>query len=184
MRLSFELHKYLRLGLLGFISISLAACISNGSPGKKIGMHIDAALEFAVEHPQSWNKDRRLPYRSGQGEVRWTQEDDPEMMLRIHSEPVSDNTATIDQHIDQILQEYPSIELTLKTETVMPAGTAMHLMGYNSQRNFDIYLISSEQRHYSIVFTASADTMGQYTQVIKEIVESFLILSSSNSAAS
>ncbi|MDH3454733.1 MAG: hypothetical protein OEL80_06250, partial [Desulfuromonadales bacterium] len=65
----------------------LQGCASTGKPAAEVktGMYIDAGLEFVVEYPLAWNKDRRLVFGRREGEVRWTHPEHPHTLLRIKS---------------------------------------------------------------------------------------------------
>ena len=76
------------LVLLLLTCFFLANCARQGlsTDQKKIGMHIDAVLEFVIEYPLDWKKDRRVIYGTSNGEVRWTrQTDSGNVMLRVIS---------------------------------------------------------------------------------------------------
>ena len=170
-------------GLVLALTLLLSACgAKTQGTGAKVGMHIDAALEFAIEYPLNWEKIRTLPYRSGRGEVRWSDPAHRARAMIVSSEPAASANESPEQHLETMRQRFPGLELTLKETKTFPAGEALHVMGFTSRTNIELYLFSSEQRRFAVIFTAPAEEMNEFSAAFKEIIESFLMLSSSNSA--
>ncbi|MDT8444669.1 MAG: hypothetical protein RQ722_10270 [Desulfuromonadales bacterium] len=159
-------------------SIILQGCASKGEPepDKKIGMHIDAVLEFIVEYPLSWSKDRRINFGSKQGEVRWTHPDYPQTLLRIKSYIPEQKTLSIDQQIDEALHEYIELGVSTKEVVTLPAGEAWHITGHTMQADVDIYLLLRAGRSYSIELKAPRDSIDDYEDLMDRITQSFQIM--------
>jgi hypothetical protein len=164
--------------LLLAIGINLQGCASKGEPEpqKKIGMHIDAVLEFIVEYPLSWSKDRRLDFGSKHGEVRWTHPGYPQTLLRIKSYIPKQQTLSVDQQIDHVLHEYSGLEVLTKEVVTLPAGDAWHIMGHTVQAKVEIYLILRTGRSYSIELTAPRYSIDDDEDVMDRITQSFQIM--------
>jgi hypothetical protein len=166
-----------RLFLFSLFSIcfTLQGCASRGEPEVKvkIGMHVDAVLEFIVEYPLSWNKDRRLVFDSKEGEVRWTHPDHPQTLLRIRSFVPERQAPGIEQQIDQALHEYVELEISTREAVTLPAGEAWHITGQTAQVDADIYLLLRTDRGYSIELTAPRDNIDAYEDVMDRVTHSF-----------
>lgn len=142
----------------------------------KTGMYLDATLEFVVEYPLQWSKDRRLIFGRREGEVRWTPPDDTKTLLRIKSYVPKQQALHIEQQIDQALQEFVGLEVSTKELVTLPAGEAWHVTGYTAQVHADIYLLLRAGRCYSIDLTAPPDHVGTYKEVMDRITLSFQIM--------
>lgn len=153
----------------------LQGCASKGEPEVKvkIGMHVDAVLEFIVEYPLSWNKDRRLVFDSKEGEVRWTHPDHPQTLLRIRSFVPERQAPGIELQIDQALHEYVGLEISTREAVTLPAGEAWHITGHTAQVDADIYLLLRTDRGYSIELTAPRDNIDAYESVMDRVTHSF-----------
>ncbi len=166
-----------RLFLFVLISgcIILQACATTGQreAGEKIGMHIDAVLEFAVEYPLSWKKDRRVAYGSRQGEVRWTDPSYPGMLLKVGSALTKQPTNSSEQQIDQVLQEYIGLEITAKQKVTLPSGEAWHVTGHSVQLDLELYLMAHEHRNYLISLAVPHGNIDAYRDIMSRITDSF-----------
>lgn len=153
----------------------LQGCASKGEPEVKvkIGMHVDAVLEFIVEYPLSWIKDRRVVFDSKEGEVRWTHPDHPQTLLRIRSFVPERQTPGIDQQIEQALHEYAGLEISTREAVTLPAGEVWHITGHTAQVDADIYLLLRADRGYSIELTAPRDNIDAYENVMDRVTQSF-----------
>lgn len=143
----------------------------------KIGMHFDAVLEFIVEYPLSWSKDRRLPYGSKEGEVRWVHPDHPDTLLTIRSDLQKQQELSKEQQVDQVLQKYIGLQVATKEEMTLPAGETWHITGNTAQVNVDIYLILHKNRSYLIALTAPADKIDIYEDLMDRVTQSFQTMS-------
>lgn len=155
--------------------IILQSCASSGKPEPdvKIGMYIDAVLEFDVEYPLSWSKERRLIFGRKQGEVRWTHPDHPHTLVRIKSYIPEQQTFNIEQQIDQALHEYVGLEVSSREAVTLPAGKAWHMTGHTAQGDVDIYLLLRAARSYSIDLTTPPGSIDSYTDVMDRVIHSF-----------
>ena len=164
--------------LLFSVCIILQGCASTKEPksGLRIGMHIDAVLEFNVAYPLSWNKDRRLTYGSKEGEVRWTHPDHPNTLLTIRSDFQKRQDLSKKQRVDQILQEYVELEVSTKEEVALPAGEAWHITGHTARVNVDIFLLLRTNRSYFIALTAPSDEIEIYEDLMNRVTHSFQAL--------
>ena len=164
--------------LLFSLCIILQGCASTKKPksGVKIGMHIDAVLEFIIDYPLSWSKDRRLPYGSKNGEVRWTHPDHPNTLLTIRSDFLRRQDLSKEQRIEQVLHEYNGLEVSTKEEITLPAGEAWHITGHTARVNVDIYLLLHTDRSYLITLTTPPDEMDIYQDLMVRVTQSFQAL--------
>ena len=161
--------------LLLSLYILLQGCASTeqSNPELKIGMHIDAVLEFIVEYPLSWSKDRRLTYGSKDGEVHWAHPDHPDTLLIIRSDLQKRQDLSKEQQVDQVLHKYVGLEVATKEEITLPAGETWHITGNTAQVNVDIYLLLYRDRSYLIALTAPADKINTYQDLMVRITQSF-----------
>ena len=161
--------------LLLSLCIILQGCASTKEPksGLKVGMHIDAVLEFNVAYPLSWNKDRRITYGSKEGEVRWTHPDHPNTLLTIRSDFQKRHDLSKEQRIDQALHEYIGLEVTTSEKMTLPDGEAWHVTGHTAQVNVDIYLFFHTDRSYLIALTAPADNIDNFKHLMERVTRSF-----------
>jgi hypothetical protein len=164
--------------LLLSLCIILQGCSSAKTPksGVKVGMHIDAVLEFIVEYPLSWSKERRLTYGSKEGEVRWTHPDHPNASLTIKSEFQKRQDLNNEQQIDQALHDYVGLEVLTKEEVALPAGDAWHITGRTAWVNVNSYLLLHSDRIYLIVLTAPPETIEDYQDLMIRVTQSFQAL--------
>ena len=173
-------HRLLLCLLLSFC-VLLQSCASKEQqkPTIKVGMHIDAVLEFAVEYPLLWEKDRWLTYGSKDGEVRWTHPDHQDTLLRIKSFLLKQPLPSLERQTDQTLQDYVGMTVTLKEEVTLPAGKAIHITGQRTQGNFYSYQLSHKNRSYLIALTTAPDNIDTYNNLMDRIIYSFQIMSHS-----
>jgi len=157
------------------LCIILQGCAPTKKPksGVKVGMHIDAVLEFNVAYPLSWDKDRRITYGSKEGEVRWTLPDHPNTLLTIRSDVQKRHDLSNEQQIDQVLHEYVELEVLTKEEMELPSGEAWHITGHTARVNVDIYLLLRTNRSYSIALTAPPDEIELYEDLMNRVTQSF-----------
>lgn len=148
----------------------------SSAPEMKIGMHFDAVLEFVVEYPLAWGKDRRLAYGSKKGEVRWTEPGQTGTLLRISSNPHEQQTVSEQQQIDRTLHEYVGIEISQQEKLPLPSGEAIHIKGQTVRQNVDMYLFLHIGRNYLIVLSTARDNTADYQEVMDRVVNSFQIM--------
>lgn len=171
---------------LGFTQISLIilglaflqACSAKEQPlqGAKIGMHIDAVLEFVIEYPLDWTKDRRLRYGSNEGEVRWTHPGNESVVLRVVSHKIEQAPDERSDWLQKILPDHPGQVTILKEAEHIPAGDVLHLQNRTQRSDINAYLLESEDRLYGIILVAPLGTISDYSGVISKAVESFKTL--------
>ena len=163
------------LCLLLSVCATLQGCAatSKSEGAVKTGMYIDAALEFSVEYPLAWSKDRRLIFGRGEGEVRWTHPEHPHTLLRIKSFVLKQQALSLEQQIDQTLHEFVGLEVSTREAVILPAGEAWHITGHMAQGDAEIYLLLRASRSYSIDLTAPADQIETYRDVMHRITLSF-----------
>jgi len=167
-----------RFCLLLSLCIILQGCSSAKTPksGVKVGMHIDAVLEFIVEYPLSWSKERRLTYGSKEGEVRWTHPDHPNTLLTIRSDFQPRHDLSNEQQIDLALHEYVGLEVLKKEEVALAAGDAWHITGHTAWVSVNIYLLLHSNRIYLIALTAPPDEIDDYQDLMVRVTQSFQAL--------
>ena len=152
----------------------LTGC-SAGKPGpeEKIGMHFDAVLEFVVEYPIAWQKDRRLPFGSSNGEVRWTHPKHPGVLLKILSSVNGEKDLGKDGAFDMMTDEYPRIELTLVEDFDLQETTAKHVEGQVRQLHVQAYILSINNRIYVIILEKPIESSDDFASLMDEFVHSF-----------
>jgi len=162
--------------LLTLSLFMLAGCSASSAPatGTKVGLHIDAVLEFVIEYPLDWQKDRRLAYGSNEGEVRWRNPADKEVLLRVGSHHRKGQEP--EHEIRRLLAGDPNLTIRLREEVTLPAGPAWHLSGQSSQQQVEIYLLLTPDRAYAITFKASPENLDSYSKIKAEAFNSFEIL--------
>lgn len=161
--------------LLLCLCIMLQSCATAKTSQQKMktGLYIDALLEFVVEYPLSWSKDRRIAYGKKAGEVRWTPPDHPQTFLRIKSYLPNQQVLSIEQRINDALHEYVGLEVLTKKTVSLPAGEAWHITGQTAQGDAEIYLLLSAERSYSIDLMAPADSIDSFKDVMERVTLSF-----------
>lgn len=160
----------LMLGLLGGCAARGPAEDSGGPQG--VGMHIDAHLEFAMEYPLHWSRERILYREEEQGVVHWTGPGNGSPRLSVLSAPGSAGEACL----DRALAELPGFQTTLREQVKLPAGQAVHLMGYTARATFQLWFLSSPRRVFVIRFEAAPESFAGYSKVVEESVNSFIVL--------
>jgi hypothetical protein len=142
----------------------------------KVGMHIDAVLEFAVEYPLSWKKERLISYGSREGEVRWMPPGRPATLLRIKSTLQTPSEVETDQEINEILQNYNGLQITAKEQVSLPAGQAWHVSAQSAHVMLELYLIPKNERRYLIILTSPTDAGNSDQEVMQRVTESFQVM--------
>jgi hypothetical protein len=170
-------HRLVFILLLSSCILLQACAVSEKiEDNVKVGMHIDTVLDFVVEYPLSWGKDRRLTYGSKDGEVRWTHPDDPEVLLRVESHSIKPPESTLEQQLDKTLRGYVGLEVSIKEQLTIPSGETWHIRGQTAHRDVDIYLLLHPQRSYLIALTTPLDTIDSYRDIMDEALSSFQIM--------
>jgi len=159
--------------LLAVTLIFITGCASKGTPtaGMKVGMHIDAVLEFVVEYPLNWKKDRRLEYGRNEGEIRWRHPTQSETLLQITSH--LREYRTNDQELERVLEEYPDLTEAQREQVELPAGKAWHVNDETADQHVEIYLFLQPSRTYVISLKSSPENFAGYENLMEEIVQSF-----------
>ena len=159
--------------LLTVALLVLPGCASKGhsTSGVKFGMHIDAVLEFVVEYPLKWKKDRRLEYGRNEGEIRWRHPTQSETLLQITSH--LREYRTNDQELARVLNEYPDLIEAQREQVELPAGKAWHVNGETTHQHVEIYLFLQPSRTYVISLKSSPKNFPDYENLMEKIVQSF-----------
>lgn len=162
--------------LLAVCLIVLQGCAAKGNSasGIKVGLHIDAVLEFVVEYPLQWKKDRRLEYGRNEGEIRWTHPDQDGTLLQVTSH--FRGYQTVEQELDLALEKYPGLNETMREEVDLPAGKAWHVTGQTAQQQVEIFLLLKTGRAYTIILRTAPEDFSDYDNLMAKIVHSFQIL--------
>ena len=153
----------------------LQACATTGQleAQEKVGMHIDAVLEFAVEYPLSWKKDRRVTYGRREGEVRWTDPDHPGMLLMVRSSLAKQPAGNNEQQFDQVFLDYPGLEVSARQKVTLPSGEVWQISGRTIKSDLELYLMTHEQRSYQISFEVPRGDIDSYRDIMSRITDSF-----------
>ena len=154
-----------------------------GSPGtdpgstQKVGMHIDAMLEFAMEYPLSWTKTRQQNRAAGWGIVRWADPEHSEVKLSVSSRSVPPPVVP-GEHVDQLISELPGFDVSSRETSQLQNVSSLHILGYTPQLTYDIYLLNSHSRLFIVMFSAPPDLFESYQSALRESLDSFTILAS------
>ena len=167
--------------LLVLACLFLANCTRQGllSDQKKIGMHIDAVLEFVIEYPLDWQKDRRVIYGTSNGEVRWShQTHSGDVMLRVISKKNTIPANISENQLSEQFLDYPDlkIETIVKREHIQ--GDFWHFTGFTEKSRLDGYLFTNATRLYRIIFLRPQDSHDNYSDILERIGDSFAPLAS------
>ena len=159
--------------LLTVVLLVLPGCASKGhsTSSVKFGMHIDAVLEFVVEYPLKWKKDRRLEYGRNEGEIRWRDPTQSETLLQITSY-LREYRAN-DQELARVLNQYPDLIEAQREQVELPAGKAWHVKGETAHQHVEIYLFLEPSRTYVISLKSSAENFAGYEDLMEKLVQSF-----------
>lgn len=176
MRFLSKSRRFLLVLLSACAVLQACAAAEHTGPEMKIGMHYDAVLDFVVEYPLSWHKDRRLAYGSRDGEVRWVHPEHPATLLRVKSSMQKPPVPDVQAQLDQVLQEYPGLEVLSKEEVTLPAGTAWHLSGQLAQGQLDLYLIVHADRRFLITLSTAPEDLDNYREIMERVTNSFQIM--------
>ena len=162
--------------LLAFTLTVLSGCASKEHPAAilKVGMHIDAVLEFVIEYPLRWEKDRRLEYGRHEGEVRWRQPDQGGTLLQVSSH--FREYATDEQELALVLKDYPGLTENLREQVELPAGKAWYISGQAAQQQIELYLFLKPSRTYAITLKTAPENFAGYDVLMEKIIRSFQIL--------
>lgn len=160
--------------ILVIMILLLQACAAQDKPGPtmKVGMHIDAVLEFAMEYPLDWSKDRRVAYGSSNGEVRWTPPDDDNIMLRVVSQ-VLDEAPSKEDSLTLFISGLEGLEITLEEELEDQHGSVLHLAGQTADHDIEAYLFQKGKRIYQLMLTTPRDIMDSYAGIMVRVSQSF-----------
>jgi len=161
--------------VIGMTALTGCAPKSVSTSGMKVGMHIDAVLEFVVEYPLKWKKDRRLEYGRNEGEVRWTHTARTGAMLQVTSH--YREYQTNDLELELALEAYPGLTETLREQVDLPGGEAWHVTGETLQTQLDLYLILRAERAYVIALQTPLGNFEDYAELMEKVILSFQRLS-------
>lgn len=165
----------LRWSLNAALLLLLSACVGGASSQdvEKVGMHIDAVLEFVIEYPLDWVKDRRLAFGSTEGEVRWTGPGPTLARLRVISNRRRQHTDVTEQTVVDALADQPGLVVATKEKVVIAAGEAWLLTGQTGIEDLTAYLFFDKQRVYRIILTTPQGTMADYEEILERVSDSF-----------
>lgn len=163
------------IGLLAVCLLVTTGCAPQGpaAAAKKIGMHIDAVLEFVIEYPLDWSKSRRLTYGSKDGEVRWSHRKHPEALLQVVSKAQQPHTPDIAQGIEALFPEYPGLVVNLEEEVELSASTAWHILAHTDDKDIEAFIYTTPDRSYRVTLSVPLDTLSDYTEIMTRASESF-----------
>ena len=139
-------------------------------------MHIDTVLDFVVEYPLSWHKERRLTYGSTDGEVRWTHPEHPATLLLIKSSAKKPSVTSLAEQVEEALQGYTGWRISKEEKLTIPAGDAWHITGQTTHNDVNIYLILHSERNYLIALTTSQGSIDVYQGLMGRVLPSFQIM--------
>lgn len=171
----------LQLCLLIFLCVLLQGCAQTGKPESKIkiGLHIDAVLEFVVEYPSLWTKDRRIVYGDKSGEVRWTENEGQDTLLKISSLFLKEPVAAGESLAEQIKKDHAAMVVTRQETVDLPAGEALHITGQAANTNIAFYQISAKTRSY-LISLSTPDDLELYKDLMARVIHSFRMLPEKN----
>jgi hypothetical protein len=170
-------HRLFFLLLLSFGTFLHACTFSEKTkPGEKVGMHIDTVMDFVVEYPLSWDKDRRLVYGSKDGEVLWTHPEHPGTVLLIGSHATRNPEIDTELQIAQALQKHPGLSVSTENKVKITAGEVWHITGQTLHENVDIYMLFHPERNYLISLTTPLDSADKHSDIMAEVLTSFQIM--------
>lgn len=157
----------------------LAACASNGKPDRprKVGLHIDAELEFTIAYPLDWRKERHVSWRKTTGSVVWflpgstTAE-----TFEVTSTPIDAMPRTPGASFAQIRTRYPELTDTSEEQVELPVGPALHLTGKTAQATVSAHLVRGTTRNYLLIFVATPENDQSFSPIAEEMLHSFQIL--------
>lgn len=154
----------------------LPGCVSKGQSTHtmKIGMHIDAVLEFVIEYPLKWKKDRRLEYGHHEGEIRWVNPDQEGTLLQVSSH--LREHATDEQELVLLLKDYPGLTESLREQIELPAGKAWYISGLTTQQQIELYLFMKPNRAYAIALKTLPENFAGYDVLMEKVIRSFQTL--------
>ncbi len=156
---------------------------SNDAPEEKVGMHIDAMYEFAVEYPLSWPKTRQQNRSTGWGQVRWSAPDNSDVQLAITSQPLNARGTSLEQQLAEILSMFPGLVIETRETVELIPGPAMYVQGRTASHQLVFYLINSATRCYTIRFTAPEEAFDNYADLLDEVRKSFLLLGADDASS-
>ncbi|MDT8442694.1 MAG: hypothetical protein RQ722_00240 [Desulfuromonadales bacterium] len=165
-------HFYRMILVIMILLLQACAAQDKSGPTMKVGMHIDAVLEFAMEYPLDWSKDRRVAYGSSNGEVRWTPQDNDNIMLRIVSQ-VLDEVPSKEDSLTLFISALEGLEITLEEELEDQHDLVLHLTGRTANQDIEAYLLQKGKRIYQLMLTTPPDTMDSYTGIMVRVSQSF-----------
>lgn len=160
--------------LLGGLLLQSCTGMNTAGSSIKTGMHIDAVLACAIEHPLSWTKDRRLVYGSKNGEILWQPPDADGTLLRLISE--QRKTIEPEQQLTRQLQEFAELEITLREEVTLPVGEAIHITGTSPEKQIEIYQFSDTNRSYLVSLVMLKNNVKRYSGVMDKVIQTLYVL--------
>lgn len=173
-----RVRSSLLAGLLTTV-FCLAGCSLTGPKavpgnGDDVGMHIDARLEFAVEYPLRWGKERLVYPEEDRGLVRWRASGDGEVEVELTISSVPSAIDVVERQ--RVLQQLPGFQMTLREQVTIASLAAEHLIGHTARANYHLWFLSAPRRTFLVQFKAPPELFDSYTDVLAEILRSFQIV--------
>lgn len=160
--------------LLGAFLLQGCSGMKTTGSSIKTGMHIDAVLACAIEHPLSWTKDRRLVYGSKNGEILWQPPEADGTLLKLVSE--QRKTIEPEQQLTRQLQEFNELEITLREKVTLPVGEAIHITGTSAEKQVEIYQFSNTKRSYLVSLVMLTKNAKRYSGVMDKVIQTLYVL--------
>ena len=179
MSLSRQTTADFRLLLAVLITALLVGCASGSKPAvpEKIGMHIDAELEFAIAYPLDWRKERRVPWRKPAGSVVWTLPGTrSQEYFEVTSLLLEPATRPLEERLTLLRDRQPGLTIEATEAVELPSGKALHLTGGTEHKRLAAYLVRGERRDYLLALSAAPENFDRYSATVEEMVQSFQIL--------
>lgn len=171
----------MRLNVIIVILIGLAGCVDS-TPGKtqRVGMHVDAVLEFAIEYPLDWAKQSQVVRERREGQVNWrtprSGSTPPALELTVYSLRSMSRDEVEREIMTDLQQSAPNFQLTDRQTFEGENRPGLRIQGYTPGRVYALYLFQSSQRTYILKFSAPPEVFSSQQPVINEVVDSFLPL--------
>lgn len=157
----------------------LTACASGDKPDRprKVGLHIDAELEFTIAYPLDWRKERRVPWRKTVGSVVWLLPGPSTAgTFEVTSTPIDAIAQTPGASFARIRSRYPKLADTIQERIELPAGSALRLTGKTAQTTVSAHIVRGITRDYLLVFAATPESYESFSPTAEEMLHSFQIL--------
>lgn len=172
-------HPALRLLTMLVCLLLLPACAAKDKTAtpEKVGMHIDAELEFAIAYPLDWRKERHVPWRKTTGSVTWFLPGPASAgTFEVTSTPIDAMTQTPEASFSRVRARYPGLADTIEEQVVLPAGPALRLTGKTAQAIVSAHILRGITRDYLLLFAATPQNYENFSPTAEEMLHSFQVL--------